>query len=88
MSVRIRYEHTEIPEVVVSVRVFLANNLSYRVKLNTSSLEYFVEDIANCVVAASGTAPSLSKLKIKAKNELQKLGVQFSEESRSRSTSV
>ena len=88
MSVRIRYERTEIPEVVVSVRIFRVNNLSYRVKLNTSKLEYSVEDIANCSTIAQGAASSLNQLKIKAKNELLKLGVQFGEESRNRNSNA
>jgi hypothetical protein len=48
MSARIRYEATEIPNVLVSVRLFTADNpsVSYRIKLKTDTLEYFIEDMA------------------------------------------
>lgn len=88
MSTRIRYERTEIPEVLASVRIFRVANLSYRVKLNTNALSYSVEDIANCITVAQGSASTLNQLKIKAKNELLKLGVQFGEESRNRNSNA
>lgn len=88
MSTRIRYERTEKPEVLVSVRIFRVANLSYRVKLDTATLSYSVEDIANCTVVGQGSASSLNQLKIKAKNELLKLGVQFGEESRNRNSNA
>jgi hypothetical protein len=81
MSKRIRYE--AVDELWVrSTRIFRAGEKQYRVFLRTDTLEYRIADPHTGAAVLEGTGPSLGRLKIRAKEALEKLGVEFEDEER------
>lgn len=89
MNTRIRYRKTSEPNVVESVKKFShpTNGARYKVRINQANLEYsIIEDTAD-VLVQNGRAVNLHQVKIKAKNALVNLGIEFSErETRARSS--
>lgn len=82
MNTRIRYRKTSEPNVVESVRKFPhpTNGATYKVRINEANLEYhIIEDTAD-VLVQNGRAVNLHQVKIKAKNALAQLGIEFAEE--------
>lgn len=86
-SSRIRYFKTNQSSVIQSVKTFQhpTNGARYKVRINEGELEYHVIEDMSDTVSASGRAANLHQVKIKAKNALQELGIEFErEESRNR----
>jgi hypothetical protein len=84
--VRIMYMEAGIPNMLVSRKTFMVDSpkgmLHLRVYLNTLEHKYVVRDEARSEILADGTATSNHKAKIKAKDSLASLGVNFSTEGR------
>jgi hypothetical protein len=85
MSVRIRYgSHPKGERHLLSVRTF--GDKHFRVELDTEQLVYQITSGDGSQVI-TGKAVSVPMLKLKAKQELERLGVAFIEEARDRSQS-
>lgn len=83
MSERIRYRKVA-DGTLESVREFrhTSNGALYVLSLTPASLSYAVLDATTRAAAASGTAVSLHRLKILARDALAALGVELSREER------
>lgn len=82
MSTRIRYgSHPKGEKHLLSVRTF--GDKHFRVELDTDNLVYQITSGDGSQVI-TGTAVSVPMLKLKAKQELERLGVKFTNEARDR----
>lgn len=82
MAKRIRYEKTNIPNILASVRTYNTGHAEYRVLLNLNEKKYKIVELPHKNIAAEGEAVSLAMLKIRAKRALTQLGYSFDEEGR------
>lgn len=84
MTTRIRYVATHESHILNSTRMYQVGDVHYSVALNTNSLQFIIANAGTKEQVASGQAPSIGTLKIKAKNALVSLGYTFDEESRTK----
>jgi len=77
MSNRIRYAKTDQPYILRSVKDYQhpTNGGRFYILLNEEKLAFKIYDDVAEMVAVQGTAVSLHKLKIAAKDALVKLGI-------------
>lgn len=83
MAVRIRYQKTSKPNVVMSVRTYSSKDGEYRVFLDLADKKFKILGMPHEYLAAEGDGISLAMLKLKAKRALVLLGVAFEGEGRS-----
>lgn len=84
MNTRIRYEKTEVPGQLVSVRAYAGSEAEYRVYLHLDHNRFEVVNAQSGQVMAEGTGASSANTKLKAKRALVGLGVSFGEETRNK----
>lgn len=81
MNTRIRYEKDGA--FLVSTRVFVVNNVPYKVKLNVVEKTYaLIDQETGAVPVQGGGTKNLTVLKRQAKRALVKLGYNFAGETR------
>lgn len=84
MSTRIRYQKTETPNQLVSVRIYVIDGKDCQVYLNSQTYKFEVVDAASGQVYSEGNGVSLANVKLKAKKALEVFGITFDAESRSK----
>ncbi len=90
MSTRIRYATSDLGEALKkSIKLFGSGKRKYYVVLNEDSMHYIIFDAdSKEVVSSGGNTTNKTVLRLQAKKALEKLGVKFEGESRSRNKQI
>jgi hypothetical protein len=83
---RVTYTDSGIPNVKVTRETFMKDTSEgikhYKCYINEVDKRFFIRDEKTSDLVVEGNASSLHKLKIKVKESLTKLGIQFNNEKR------